>query len=451
MGGRTGVATTGPGTRLPPAFRLFLAARCVSWTGQTVTLVALPILIFQRTGSPALTGLLATLEALPYLVLGLPAGALADRWDRRRVMVLTGLLSAAAMGSVPLADAAGVLTTGHVLLAALTVASLFVVGDAAGYGALPEIVGRERIGRATARMVSLSTVITLVGPAVAGVLVTTLGAAPALTVDAVAYLLSALLLLRVRWEQTPAGPPARVRDDVAEGLRWIWGCRPVRLLTLLGTGLSLSNGAVAGTLVVAGVQQLGLADDDSRLGLLFVAGSAGTLLASLVVERLQARFGAGTITMAALALNAAALLGWSQARSLPFGLVVLAVLQGAGTLAIVNGIVTRQTLAPARLQSRVNTTARMVAWGGAPLGAGVGGALASWQGTSISLLCCSAGVLGSLLVGALTGVRSLGTVAALAATTARDEPAPQGGRGAAASSPTTEPTAVPLPARDPPV
>jgi hypothetical protein len=71
-----------------PAFRLFLTARAISWAGNTVTLVAMPILVYQLTGSPALTGLLTAIEALPYLAFGLPAGALADRWNRRRVLVV---------------------------------------------------------------------------------------------------------------------------------------------------------------------------------------------------------------------------------------------------------------------------------------------------------------------------------------------------------------------------
>ena len=93
-----------------PEFRLFLAARSISWAGNAITLVALPILVFQLTGSPALTGLLTAVEALPYLVFGLPAGALADRWNRKRVLVTAWAASGIVMATIPAAASIGLLT-----------------------------------------------------------------------------------------------------------------------------------------------------------------------------------------------------------------------------------------------------------------------------------------------------------------------------------------------------
>src|SRR5437899_10060882 len=100
-----------------PQFRRFWTARMVSLAGSSFTYVALPVLIYRRTGSPLLTGLVAAFEAIPYLLLGLVAGALADRWDRRRVMVAADLTSAVALGSLPVAAAFGVLTVPHILAA----------------------------------------------------------------------------------------------------------------------------------------------------------------------------------------------------------------------------------------------------------------------------------------------------------------------------------------------
>ncbi len=129
-----------------PRFRLFLLARAVSWAGSAVTLVALPVLLYQRTGSPALTGLLTALEAVPYLLLGLPAGALVDRWDQRRTLVATSWLSAAVMASIPVASALGILTTPQLLAAALLTSATFVFFDAAGFGVVPALVGRRGCG-----------------------------------------------------------------------------------------------------------------------------------------------------------------------------------------------------------------------------------------------------------------------------------------------------------------
>ena len=155
------------------AFRRFLAAEVASEAGTAVSLVVLPIVVFTLTGSPAQTGLLTALEAVPYLLFGLLAGALADRVDRRRLMVGGDLLRAVLVGSVPLAAALGVLGVPHVYLAALGVAVVFVWADAASFGALPALVGRERLPAANSARWSASTTLTVAGPAVAGVLVAT--------------------------------------------------------------------------------------------------------------------------------------------------------------------------------------------------------------------------------------------------------------------------------------
>ncbi|MET7402414.1 MFS transporter, partial [Dactylosporangium sp. NPDC005572] len=140
--------------RADPAWRRFLLARAVSWSGSALTLVALPMLMFQATGSPALTALLTAVEALPYLLFGLFAGAYADRWDRRRIMVLTSVAEAVLLAGIPAAAALDILTPGHIVAVAAACATAAVFFDAASFAALPALVGRARIARATAASVS---------------------------------------------------------------------------------------------------------------------------------------------------------------------------------------------------------------------------------------------------------------------------------------------------------
>ncbi|MGB4780322.1 MFS transporter [Microbacterium sp.] len=380
-----------------PAFRLFLTARTISWAGNAITLVALPVLVFQLTGSPALTGLLTATEALPYLVFGLPAGALADRWDRKRVLVVTGAASGLVMASIPLAASLELLTVTHLFVAALGVSSLFVFFDAAGFGALPELVGRNRIPSATGTMVAFGTVISLIGPAAGGAIAAAVGPALALSIDAAAYLIAAVLTAFVHW--VPIASPgadvpltaAGLVSDIADGIRYIWRTEIIRWLTLIGAGASISGGAMLGLTIVAGVEQLGMTDDDPRLGLLYSATALGAFLVSLAVSRIQRSVGTGWITIAALSISWITQLVWAVNTSIGVGLVVLAVFQAASTLAIMNGIIVRQSLAPDHLQSRVNTTARMIAWGGTPLGAMLGGTLAEHFSVTLALVVCSLG------------------------------------------------------------
>lgn len=126
-------------------FRRYWLARVVSLAGSAATYVALPVIVYRLTRSPLVTGLVAALEAVPYLCFGLVAGAVADRIDRRRLMVGADLVSATVIGSVPVAAAGHVLTATHILVVAALAATAFVFFDAANFGALPTLVGTARI------------------------------------------------------------------------------------------------------------------------------------------------------------------------------------------------------------------------------------------------------------------------------------------------------------------
>lgn len=409
----------GSGALADPTYRLFLLARTVAMAGNALTLLALPVLVYRLTGSAALTGLVAALETAPYLVLGLPAGALVDRWNRRRVLVLTGALSGLAMLSVPLADLLGVLSFAQLAVVATVVSSLFVFADAATFGLVPQMVGRHRVASATSTLVTVGTAIGLVGPLLSGVLVTVTSPSVVLGVDGLAYLGAAAITAGLRWpgseDVRPAAPDRRLRAEIAEGLRHIWMMPVVRWLTILGTGASLAGGAVTGLLVVVGVEQLGLASDSPRLGWLFAAGAVGTFVASLVLPRLQRAVGVGVITTTGYALGLAATLALSLTTTVVVALPLLLVLNLALTALIVNGIITRQVVTPEPLQSRVNTTARLIAWGGSPLGAALGGVVAGAAGTEWALRAASLGLAASLVGALLAGVPRFPRLDALSA------------------------------------
>jgi hypothetical protein len=332
------------------------------------------------------------------------------------------------MLTVPLADALGVLSFAQLLVVAATISSLFVFADAASFGLVPQMVGRHRVASATSTLVTVGTAIGLVGPLVSGVLVTVTSPSLVLGIDGLAYLGAAAVTARLRWhgseEVRPVAPDRRLRLEVAEGLRYIWAMPVVRWLTVLGTGASLAGGAVSGLLVVVGVEQLGLATDSSRLGWLFAAGAVGTFVASLALPRVQRRVGVGIITTVGYATGLVALLGLSLTTTVLLALPLLLALNFALTSLIVNGIVTRQVVTPDHLQSRVNTTARLIAWGGSPLGAALGGVIAEAASTQWALRAASLGLAASLVGALLAGVPRFPRLADLTQdATASPEPA----------------------------
>lgn len=377
--------------------------------GSQVTLVVLPVLVYQLTGSAVLTGLLLTVEATPYLLFGLIAGATADRVDRRALMIACDLSSATAMASIPVAAGLGMLTVPHVFVSAGVVAIAFVWRDGAWFGALPAIVGKSRIVPAMSVLVSTAGVLQVLGPVLGGVLVATVGAPTALWIDAGGYLVSVVSLLLIRRPfrtEAPTADRPRMRADIAEGLRFVRRHPLIWPLTAMGFGLSFTGGALIGLLVVFGVQRLGLGDDDPRLGWLYSAGALGALGAALVLPWLVRTVGQPRLDLLVRTANTLLLVGVVASASLPVALVALLLWWGSYQLAITSSITLRQQLTPDRLQGRVNVTARMIAWGGQPVGAAVGGVLAEVFDLRVALLVAGLGTAGSVVYGWLSPLRT---------------------------------------------
>lgn len=192
--------------------------------------------------------------------------------------------------------------------------------------------------------------------------------------------------------------------DMVEGLRFIWRHQVIRWLTVFGFGASLAWGGVSGLLVVVGVEQVGLTDDAPQLGWLYAASALGTLIGSSMLPALQRWFRVGRITSIGLVLSILLLLALSTARQLVPVLILVAVFQIPLMALILNGMVARSVLTPNRLQSRVNTTARMVAGGGGPFGAVLAGAVAETAGTAWALRAVGVGLLVSLAGVLIVGV-----------------------------------------------
>ena len=152
-----------PGSLLRDAdFLQYVAARVLSLVGNIITLVALPVLIYRLSGSTFLTALVAGLEAAPYLIFGLLAGALSDRWNRKTVMVTSDILGACLLASVPVAHFLDVLTVPHILFVAFAGPTIGTFFDGAVFGAVPMLVGRSRIAQANSYVWSLQGMVEVV-------------------------------------------------------------------------------------------------------------------------------------------------------------------------------------------------------------------------------------------------------------------------------------------------
>src|SRR5580658_735597 len=211
-----------PSTRLyaNPAFVVFWSARTISFAGTGITGVVLPVLVYRMTGSAADVAALTVLETCPYLVFGLIAGALADRVNRKKMMVAWSGVAALLLASIPAVSALHVLTVAQVFLVAFGIGTAFVWFDAANFGSVPALVDRAQLPAALSMIASSGTLALLIGPALGGILLTVMPAPYALGFDAASYVISALLIASIRRpfrRQRPAPEQlGRIRADIAE-------------------------------------------------------------------------------------------------------------------------------------------------------------------------------------------------------------------------------------------
>lgn len=342
--------------------------QAVSSVGSQVSQLALPLLILALTHSPAQAGLLAALRGVPYCLLVLPAGALVDRWDPRRVMIFCDIGRALALGSVPLALALGHLALSQLFLVTFIEGTLFVFFDQAESNCLVRVVSKEQLGTAVAQSKATEGTAWMLGPALGGLLFGLGRGVPFLT-DAVSYALSVAALLTLKTDVRPAAreadaPAPHLGREIGEGLRWLYEHRVIRFVAALTGGLMLFSSGY--TLILILLAQR-LHAGSAAIGLILATGGLGSILGSGLAVPLQKRFRFGPLMIGATWVWA---LTWLLCIFAP-NLVVLGVanLLSFIIVPIYMGTQYAYRLAqiPDRLQGRVNSVFRLIAFGSSPL------------------------------------------------------------------------------------
>ncbi|CUR58955.1 Major facilitator superfamily MFS_1 [metagenome] len=395
-------------------FRRYWWSRLLSLTGTLITLIALPVLVYRLSGSPLLTALVSACEAVPYLLFGLFAGALSDRWNRKRVMVSADVVNAVLMATVPLAHWLDVLSVPHLMVIAFAVPAVAVFFDGANFGALPMLVGRDRIALANARVWGAQTVTEIAVPSLVGVSLAVLHPATLLALDSLSYLVSAWFVLRIgRAMHDATRERARLTTrvlfaDIREGLRFLVDHAGVRTMTIVGSLQCVAGGGFVALMVAWCDRVLGIGTEGVRFGLVYGGWSVGALIASLSLTRLLRVATAARITLYALPASAALGLLAAQTTQWVAALLALLLWSCAYTLVVVNSISYRQEVTPEHLMSRVNTAGRMLAWGvGWTLGAVAGGALSHAIGLRPALTVMSSVSLVAVVVAWTSPLRGL--------------------------------------------
>jgi MFS family permease len=347
----------------------------ISVTGTAISNVVLPLVVYEETGSSAATGGLFALRVIPYILFGAIAGPVADRGNRRRLIlggnIIEGLLGA----TIPIAALMGELTVAQVYIVGLLSATAFVFSDAAVFGAVPALVGTDRLAAANGFLGSTISAAEIAGPALGGVLAATVGATNAVWFDSASFFVAAALQGAIRSTFRVGEPPTgrlQVRAQIKRAVQFVRSNRSVATLLLTGFGNSVGFGAVVGLLVPYAVEQLSLPEGNFRVGILYSAYGTGALLSGLLFAHIFSTRRVRWITPISIAFSSATAVGLVISTDWRPSAMLLLLFSWSVTTTITTGITYRQLAAPDDLRSSVNVFGRMISWGGQPFGAGAG-------------------------------------------------------------------------------
>jgi MFS family permease len=386
-------------------FKVLLSSQGISSLGDAVSFTALPLLVLALTGSGFAMGIVGALQALPDLFLGMVAGAIADRNDRKRMMLLADLGRAGLTALIPISVSLGGPTMAVILLVAAPTSvlrSFFLAGYTAS---VPALVGRNQVGRANSYFEAIYSMGYIVGPAVAGVLAATIGPGPTLAIDAISFALSACGLLFVRRDLRARvdRPRRHLLTEIREGIDFIVANPTLRTVILFWGATSILTAPLVTALAVHVTRDLH--DPPSILGLILAAYGLGTVVGSLLSARRSGRGRVGVVLLGGNLVLGACLVLMAVTVAIAVQVGVAFVAGIAQSMVLVTYITMRTTYSPDELLGRIGSTARTISLGLQPVGLLAGGALIDLTSgsTTIALMGICVAVLSLVFapVGAL--------------------------------------------------
>lgn len=389
-----------------------LTAAFVSTAGDWLYRLALPLLVYQTTRSAALTAVTYALEYGPYIVLSPLAGVLADRIDRRRLLIGADTSSALIVAALVVGLASGVGSVPFIYGAALLLAILSPFYHPAIQSLVPAVVAAGDLTTASARLQSVDSVVSVVGPLAGGAVIALLGTRNALLADAASFGLSALLIAGIRARRKAsehAVVKAGVGAELVEAAAYVRGDRLILAGAVLFTGANFAVFLVQANLIYYLTAVRGFAP--SALGVIFSADGAGALAGALLSAALVRRWGAGRVILGSTVAAGLVTMLLLWARTVPAVAGVVAVESAAGMVTAATWFSLRLQRVPDGMLGRVVALTRMVAFAAIPAAAVLGGLLLGATNDFTPLVLAAAGLQVILGTIGLRGPMNQSTVA----------------------------------------
>lgn len=371
--------------RLGRSFRWLLSSTIVNNAGDGVVVAAGPLLIASQTHDPFLVSLALLFDYLPGLLFGVFAGVVADRVERRRMVVVANLLRSLVLAALVLTIVSQNVSIALVLLAIFALGTAETFADSASSALLPGTVIRADLGIANSRMQGAFILLNqLVGPPI-GAFLFAAGMALPFAANAVAFALGAVLVSRVVISSSSVisrveGDGSGFWSDLKEGIRWLIGHPPMRTLALTIFAFNVTYGAAFSVLVLYASERLGM--DALGFGLLTTAVAAGGIVGIVSYGALERRFSLGDIMRVGLVIETFTHLALALTTSPAVALAVMFVFGAHAFIWGTTATTVRQRAVPNELMGRVGGVYRVALLGGIVIGVPIGGLLASAYGVT---------------------------------------------------------------------
>lgn len=370
----------------------------ISNLGSSVTLFALPLLVYKLTGSALNLGISAAVDMLPYLLFGLLLGAITDRVNRKRLMILVDILRALVIATIPCAALLGWLSVWWIYAAGFINATLTICFESGQFAAIPNLVGQDDLVTANGRIQASYSAAGVLGPVLAGLLVTILPLPMLMFLDALSFLASALSLALVtisfNGSRESAGERKHILADVVEGLRYVWHHPVLRNISLMMALVNFVATTAMAQLILFAKERFHATDFQASL--LYTSSSIGIVVLSLCAGLFRKRWSFSRVALTALMLHGLCILILSFTHWYWLALLCIALSAGFGILFNINTGSLRQAIVPNHMLGRVMSIAGVLAWSAIPLGSLLGGWLIN-QTQNVGLVYTLIGILTMLI------------------------------------------------------
>ncbi len=361
--------------RLGRSFRWLLSASFINNVGDGVAISAGPLLVASQTRDPFLVSMALLSEYLPVLLFGVIGGVAADRFDRKRMVVVVNLGRAFVLAALVVTIASGAVNIVLVLLALFVLGTAETFADAASSTLVPGLVAREDLGIANARMQGTFVLTNQLLLPPVGAFLFAVGPALPFATNAAGFALGAVLISRVVTDarEAQADRPG-VRAEMLEGVRWLVAHPPMRTLALTILTFNVTYGAAWSVLVLYAGDRLGM--NEVGFGLLTTAVAVGGVAGITAYGRLERRFSLADIMRVGLLIETGTHLVLALTTSSAVALATLVVFGAHAFVWGTTSTVVRQRAVPDELLGRVGGVYRVAIVGGLVIGTPIGGLLA---------------------------------------------------------------------------